>query len=369
MSDKAKKIFIAATRQNDGKTIVSLGLLRALCNRFGKVGYIKPVGQQFHMIDGEEIDKDVVLMRAVYKLEGNLKDMSPIAVPRGFTEAYIVNPNKGQLEQKVIDSFNRMSEGKDIVVIEGTGHAGVGSVFEMSNAEVARVLGASVILVSCGGIGKPIDEIMLNKAMFDAKGVKVLGAIINKVQSDKYEKVAPIVRQGLANQGVEVLGVIPHNDVLSNPTMQELLEDTKATLLSGKEDLDNTVNRIVVGAMPPHEVLDYLGPGTLLITPGNREDIILAAMSGCLPGVSKTFCISGLILTCGITPHKNVMHLIKELPIPVLLLKEDTFAVASMVDNLIVKIRPSAVKKIKAIESLVEKYVDIGKILDLLTQA
>lgn len=368
MENKAKKIFVAATRQNDGKTIVSLGILRALLNRFGQVGYIKPVGQQFQVIDGQEIDKDVALMQAVYKLGKNLKDMSPIAVPRGFTESYVMNPDRNSLQQKVVEAYGRVAEGKDIVVIEGTGHAGVGSVFDMSNAEVARLLGASVILVSCGGIGRPIDEIMMNKSMFDAKGVKVIGAIINKVQAEKYDKVAPIVRRGLANQGVEVLGVIPHNEILSNPTMQELLEDTGATLLCGKEDLDNTVNRIVVGAMPPHEVLDYLGPGTLLITPGNREDIILAAMSGSLPGVTQTFCVSGIVLTCGITPHKNVMRLIKELPIPVMLVKEDTFSVASKIDNLIVKIRPSAVKKIQAIEQLVEKYVDVPKILDLIRE-
>ncbi|MEI6438466.1 MAG: AAA family ATPase [Candidatus Omnitrophota bacterium] len=366
MESTAKKIFVAATRQNDGKTICSLGLLRALLNRFGSVGYIKPVGQQFQLIDGEEIDKDVVLMQSVYKLVGNMKDMSPIAVPRGFTESYVMNPDKNALQQKVADSYARVAQGKDIVVIEGTGHAGVGSVFDMSNAEVARLLGAPVVLVSCGGIGRPIDEIMMNKSMFDAKGVRVIGAIINKVQSDKYDKVAPIVRRGLANLGVEVLGVVPHNEVLSNPTMQELLEDTGGTLLCGKEDLQNTVNRIVVGAMPPHEVLDYLGPGTLLITPGNREDIILAAMSGSIPGLNQTFCVSGIVLTCGITPHKNVMRLIKELPIPVIMVKDDTFSVASKIDNLIVKIRPSAVTKIQAIEKLVEKYVDVGKILDLI---
>jgi BioD-like phosphotransacetylase family protein len=366
MRDKAKKIFVGATRQNDGKTIVSLGLLRALLNRFGSVGYIKPVGQHFHLIDGEEIDKDVVLMQAVYKLDGKLKDMSPIAVPRGFTESYIMNPDASVLRQKVTDAYARVSEGKDIVVIEGTGHAGVGSVFDMSNAEAARVLGAGVILVGCGGIGRPIDEIMMNKAMFDAKGVKVLGVVINKVQSEKYDKVAPIVRKGLANQGIEVLGIIPHNESLSNPTMRELLEDVKGELLSGAPALDNTVNKIVVGAMPPHEVLDYLGPGTLLITPGNREDIILAAMSGTLPGTNRAFCVSGIVVTCGFTPHRNVMQLIRELPIPVILLKEDTFAVASKIDNLIVKIRPSSVHKIATIETLVEKYVDIGKLLDLL---
>ncbi len=366
MDGPAKKIFVAATRQNDGKTIVSLGLLRAFFNRFSNVGYIKPVGQQFQLIDGEEIDKDVVLMKEVYKLSGNLKDMSPIAVPRGFTENYVMNPDKDVLQRKVRDAYGRVAQGKDIVVLEGTGHAGVGSVFDMSNAEVARLLGASVILVSCGGIGRPIDEIMLNKSMFDAKGVKVLGAIINKVQPEKYDKVAPVVRRGLANQGVEVLGVIPYNEILSDPTMQELLDDTGGTLLSGKDFLDNTVSRIVVGAMPPHEVLDYLGRGTLLITPGNREDIILAAMSGSLTGVTQKFCVAGIFLTCGITPHKNVMHLINELSIPIIQVKEDTFALASRIDNLIVKIRPSAVKKIQAIESLVEQYVDVQKILDLL---
>ncbi|MBF0386374.1 MAG: AAA family ATPase [Candidatus Omnitrophica bacterium] len=366
MGQSNRNIFVAATRQNDGKTMVALGLLRSLLNRFGNVGYIKPVGQQFHLIDGEQIDKDVVLMQAVYKLSGNLKDMSPIAVPPGFTETYIMHPDRDALQQKVSASFNRVAEGKEAVVIEGTGHAGVGAVFDMSNAEVARLLGASVILVSCGGIGRPIDEIMLNKSMFDAKGVKVLGAIINKVRADKFDKVAPVVSRGLANQGIEVLGVVPHNEVLADPTLQELLEETNGELLCGKGALDNTVSRIVVGAMPPHEVLDYLGPGTLLITPGNREDIILAAMSGSLPGVTQNFCVAGILLTCGIMPHKNVMRLIKDLPIPIILVKEDTFSAASKVDNLIVKIRPHAQKKIHEIEHLVEQYVDIGKILDLL---
>src|SRR3989338_413021 len=125
---------------------------------------------------------------------------------------------------------------------------------------------------------------MLNKPTFDAQGIEILGAIINKVYPDKYDKISSFVRKGLGQKDIEVLGVIPHNDVLSNPTMSELLEDLKGELLSGKEELENTINRIVVGAMPPHELLDSFGPGTLLITPGNREDIILAAMSGSLPG-------------------------------------------------------------------------------------
>ena len=363
------KVYVGATRQNEGKTIVCLGLLHAFKKRLGKVGYIKPVGQQFSIIDGEKVDKDAVLMKSVYKLEEKLKDMSPIAVPKGFTENYILQGNKEELKKQVIESYNRISEDKDISVIEGTGHAGVGSVFDMSNAEVAKILEAPVILVSCGGIGRPIDEIMLNKPTFDAKGANVLGVIINKVHTDKFDKISEFVKKGLARKNIETLGVIPYNDVLSNPSCRELLEDIHGSLLSGEEELDNTVNRIVVGAMSPHEALNHFGPGTLLITPGNREDIILAAMSGCLPGITKAYCVSGIILTGGVIPHKNVLHLMKEIPIPLIAVEADTFTTASKINSLIVKIRPNEVKKIKATEQLIEKYVDVDRILDLIKKA
>ena len=359
------KIYVGATRQNQGKTITCLGLLNTFLKRLHSVGYIKPVGQQFSIVDGEEVDKDVILMKSIYKLKENLKDMSPIAVPKGFTENYILKGNKEELRKKVIESYDKIAKDKNMVIIEGTGHAGVGSVFDMSNVEVAGLLGAEVILVSCGGIGQPIDEIMLNKPTFDARGVKILGVIINKVFPEKYDKINTFVRKGLEKKNIEVLGVIPYNDILSNPTLSELLEDIGGKLLTGEEELDNTVNRIIVAAMPPHEALDYFGPGTLLITPGNREDIILAAMSGCLPGVTKAYCVSGIIVTGDFTPHKNVMRLLKEVSIPVIAVKDDTFTAASKINSLIVKIRPGEVKKIKATERLIEKYVDIDRILEL----
>ena len=364
--NKELKVYIGATRQNQGKTIACLGLLSAFLKRHDKVGYIKPVGQQFSIVNGEEVDKDSILMKSVYKLKESLKDMSPIAVPKGFTENYILKGNKEELRKKVVESYDKVAKDKKMVVIEGTGHAGVGSVFDMSNVEVADLLGSKVILVTCGGIGQPIDEIMLNKPTFDARGIKILGVIINKVFPEKYDKINTFVRKGLKKKNIEVLGVIPYNDILSSPTLSELLEDIGGKLLTGEEELDNTVNRIVVADMPPHEALDYFGPGTLLITPGNREDIILAAVSGCLPGVTKAYCVSGIIVTGDLMPHKNVMRLLKEVSIPAIAVKEDTFTTASKINSLIVKIRPGEVKKIKATEHLIEKYVDIDRILELI---
>ena len=358
------KIYVAATRQNDGKTIASIGLIAAMLRRTGKVGYIKPVGQHYVEVDGHKIDEDAILVKETYHVGCDLQDMSPVAIPRGFTEDYINNPHRDDLIAQIRKAYNRVSKGKDFTLIEGTGHAGVGSVFDMSNADVAKLLGAKVVIVCAGGIGRPIDEVMLNKALFDQAGVEILGVIVNKIEPEKYDKIEPIVRKGLARKGLDTLGVMPYNPVLSNPTFEQLLEETGGQLLSGEKGLKNPVSRIAIGAMSPHEALTYFGKGTLLITPGTREDLILAAMSSCLVGMGRESCVSGIVLTGGVQPHKKILHLISRTHIPVVSVDDDTFTAATRINSLIVKIRPGDKSKIYATERLVSRYVDVDRLLD-----
>lgn len=359
-----KNIFIAATRQNKGKTMVAMGLIQALKKRFSNIGFIKPVGQRYVVVNGHKVDEDSVLVEKVCGLDCGLRDMSPVAVENDFTVKYISRPNVNKLIRQIRNSYKKISYGKDIVVIEGTGHAGVGSVFDLSNASVAKMLGSKVILISSGGIGLPIDEIMLNKALFEAKGVKILGAIINKVYPQKYDKVLHYVKKGLERKGIELLGVIPYERILSSPTIGDIKEETGAELINGEESLENRVEEIVVGAMTAHQALGYFHKKTLVITPGDREDLILGAMSPS-PSKSKTGDgVGGIVLTGNIPPHKNIMRLIKNTSIPVIALKEDTYSVASKIHDIIVKIRPSEKEKIRIAVDLVERYVNIDKILE-----
>ena len=226
----------------------------------------------------KKIDKDAVLFKKIYNLESSLSDMSPIAVERGFTENYIDHGNKEDLHQKVITSFQRLQEKNDFVLIEGTGHAGVGSVFDLSNADVAKLVGSKVILVSIGGIGKSIDELMLNKSCFDRIGVEIAGVIINKVMEDKYDKINRITRIALEKKGVRVLGMIPYVNMLTKPTVLELYESLDAEILGGEENLMNRVEKYLIGAMLPHEALNYFSKGTLLVVPSNREGLVMTAL-------------------------------------------------------------------------------------------
>lgn len=355
------QIYVAATRQNDGKTTTVLGLLDALSEVFPKIGYMKPVGQQVRQVGEHQIDKDAALMNEVFQIGGELHDMSPIAVPRGFTEDYIQHGDVTPLNKEILRAYRGVSAGKDCMVIEGTGHAGVGSVFDLCNAAVAKLIDAPVIIVACGGIGQPIDEVMLNKALFDSYGVNVLGVIVNKVISEKYDKIDKFARLGFQRKGIDVLGVLPFYPILSSPTIRQLLEDLKGVLLCGECNLEQSVSRIIVGAMPAHTALDYFKGDVLLITPGDRDDLILAAVS---VGVHEDYNVKGIILTGGIQPHKTVLEIVKQSEIPVILAANDTFNVAERLSKLIIKIRSSDHDKIATVKQLIREYVDI----DLLAQ-
>src|SRR6266550_9440908 len=277
LNSTTPRVFIAATKQNDGKTTTALGLIAALKQQYPRVGYLKPVGQRFVEIAEQKIDEDILLMDSVYQLNCPLVDMSPIAVEPDFTRKYLQTSNNDALVARIQNAFDRVAWEKDFVLCEGSGHAGVGSVFDLSNAQVARTLGAKVIIVTQGGIGKPIDEVALNQALFEKEGVEIIGVIINKVIGTKLDYVSDFARRGFKRKGLELLGVLPHERILPKPTLELIRDELKAELLSGPDHLHNLVDDVVVGAMGAQNAMSQFKRGVLLITPGDREDIIMAA--------------------------------------------------------------------------------------------
>jgi hypothetical protein len=353
------RVFIAATRQNEGKTTTSIGLLAALQKYYPRIGYIKPVGQRFVEIEEQKIDEDTVLMDQVYRLNCPLLDMSPIAVEPDFTRKYLQSSNNEALVKKIVKGFDRVAWEKDFVLCEGSGHAGVGSVFDLSNAQVAKILGAKVIIVSQGGIGKPIDEVYLNKAVFELEEVEVIGVILNKVTPDKLDFITEFARRGLRRKGLELLGVLPHRRILSSPTIAAIQEDLDARALNQRPREGKFVDNVVIGAMGPQNALRHFNVGSLVITPGDREDIIHAA-------ASSGRQLSGIILTEKLTPGNEVLRVIEDLPFPVLLSELDCYEVASRVHNLNIKTRAADTEKISVIRDLIAEHVNVEKILESL---
>ena len=362
-----RHVYLAATGQNRGKTTVSLGVLDGFQRRGLSTGFIKPVGQRTIIEDGVPADEDAVLMKTVFGLAEPLGQMSPVHIPRGFTQSYIEGRVVEDLGDRVRTAHAAFAADRDILLIEGTGHAGVGAVIGLSNAAVAAMIGAPAVIVSEGGVGRPIDEIVLNAALFERHGVHVAGAIVNKVDLDAKPGLARTLEQGLARLGIPLLGVLPYRPILSNPTLAMVLEGVHGETLHPGPDLDQVIGGVAIGAMEPEHMLERIGPRSLVIVPSDREDVIAAIVGAHRDGSSDGAL--GLVLSGGYRPSDRVIESIRRADLFATIVPEDTYAVASEVHDLLVKTHPADLGKIEEIKALVWEYLFIDRILGVATEA
>jgi len=361
---KLKNIFLSSIHQNAGKTTMSVGLYKVFLERNFKTAFMKPVGQEVVNIGDRNIDKDSYLFGSIFRLGRRYKDMNPVTIGHGFTEKYIFEPHREKLQSAITRSFANLTKGKGAIIVEGTGHAGVGAVIDCSNADVAELLGSKVIIVSEGGIGKSIDEIVLNKAMFDLKGVEVLGVIVNKVIPEKFQKIKQALEIGLERKGIKLLGIVPIEPLLSSPTVEQVRERLKLKVLCGKSNTSRRIKHTIVAAMEPHNMIHYLKDGTLVVTSGDRVDNILLAVSSHIVRDGRSFQISGIILTGGLKPNPEIIELLKKSQMPVLITPEDTYTVAAKIEHLICKIQKTDKDKIEEATRLVKAHVNIDYIIE-----
>jgi BioD-like phosphotransacetylase family protein len=380
-----RQLYLAATGQNRGKTTAALGLFEGFVRQGLNAGFMKPVGQRTVIDDGQPADEDAVLMRATFDLPESYSVLSPVHIPRGFTKAYIAGDVVEDLGEKIRRAHATFA-GHDILLIEGTGHAGVGAVIGLSNAVVAGSLEAPAIIVSEGGVGRPIDEIVLNAALFARHGVPVAGALVNKVDVVAQPGIRQVLERGLAPYDIPLLGILPVRPILSNPTLEMILEGVHGETIHEGPDLDRVIDGVAIGAMEPGHMLERVGPKTLVIVPGDREDVILTLTTAHLMGSPRTATTAeltaptldlddghagaaiGLVLTGGYRPRKGVIDAIRRADLFATLVPRDTYTVASEVHDLLVKTHAADVEKIELIKELVASNLDIDRILGVASE-
>src|SRR5215208_3650513 len=392
-----RQLYLAATGQNRGKTTASLGLFDGFQRAGLRTAFMKPVGQRTVIDHGQPADEDAVLMHEVFDLVADYANMSPVHIPRGFTKKYIAGEVVEDLGARIVAARDTFRANHDILLIEGTGHAGVGAVIGLSNAFVAAMLGAPAVIISEGGVGRPIDEIVLNASLFAAHGVAVAGAIVNKVDLDAQPGIARVLERGLALHGIPLLGILPVRPILSNPTLGMILEGVRGETIHPGPDLDRVIDGVAIGAMEAGHMLERVGPGSLVIVPGDREDVILtlttahfarrmrranAVESARIAAVAaaatneRTASVDGhegaavgLVLTGGYRPRPSVIDAIREADLFATLVPEDTYVVASEVHDLLVKTHPADRDKIALIKALVADHLDVDRILGVAAPA
>ncbi len=358
-----KAIYIATTEPDSGKSIVSLGLMQSLLGRAAKVGYFRPIIDDFKP---GEIDNHFNTVSTYFKLDIKFEDAY------AFTRSEIVrktNENKdGEIISRIIEKFKAMEERFDFVLIEGTGFTGEGSIKEFDiNVLIAKNLGVPAIIMA-SGIGKTLDEFVGNLQMaFDSfrdKGVEVLAVIANKVEPQNKTLVVSELEKYLPSK--VIVGAIPLNPVLANPSIKEIVETLDAKVLFGEAFINNQAGNYSVGAMQLHNYLLHLKENALVITPGDRADIILGALQA---NISDNYpSISGIVLTAGLIPENSIIKLIEGLSdvVPIISVQGGTFSVTNSLGSIKSQIYAENTEKITLSIKDFEKHIKVDALIERL---
>ncbi|HXR82595.1 MAG TPA: AAA family ATPase, partial [Saprospiraceae bacterium] len=352
----SKNIFIATAEPYSGKSIIAIGLVNMLLGKAKKVGYFKPI---INSDPKEKKDEHISTIIQHFGLDMNYDDT--YAFTRSQALQMIQTSSQGEMTDTIIDKFKKLEEAYDFTVIEGSDFVGEGIAFEFdANISIAKNLSAPVIIVTSAE-NKTTAQVVTNTLTvvqnFQSREVEVLAVVVNRVDSQQCDDVRQLLTLEL--QDHSIIAVIPFEKSLKSPTMKEIYARMGGQLLFGVDELSNQVDDFVTGAMQVPGFLNYLTENVVIVTPGDRGDIIISALQA---NISTSYPkVSGIILTAGILPEEPVMRLIRgsQTIVPIISVQEGTFKTTAKLDSIQSQITPDNKKKIQLAIDVFEKYVDV----------
>jgi phosphate acetyltransferase len=355
----SKAIYIATTEANSGKSLISIGLMQLLLGKTAKVGYFRPIINDYP--EGQR-DNHIDTILTYFKLPIAYEDT--YALTRSDVAAKKQQDKEDEILDIIIKKYKSLEEKFDFVLVEGTDFTGEGAIIEWDiNVQTAKNLGIPTIVV-VSGVDKTLNELVRNLNIaynsFTENGVDVLMVVANKVQTQNIELVANTLKQELPDE--VLVGAIPLNPFLGSPSLKEIVEQIDGKVLFGEEFINNQVSNFNVGAMQLRNYLTHLKEDGLVITPGDRADIILGALQA---NMSKNYPkIAGVILTGGLMPEPAIISLIEGLSdiVPMVTVKEGTFDIANKIGAIKPKIYAENDQKIIASIQNFSKYVPVDEL-------
>jgi phosphate acetyltransferase len=358
----ANTLFVTGVEPRSGKSAIVLGLMQLLSRDIQRVAFFRPI---ITSSEANGTDHDINLV------------MSQFHPDMRYSEAYSMTMQKarelinlGQHEallEKILNDFNALKERFDFILCEGTDFLGTDSAFEFDiNADIAANLGCPVLLI-CNGQKKSSDEIVASTLLtiesFEDKGIDILAAIINRVEDLNGGSMVDDLKKRIRCPECFPIYVIPEEQRLGKPTVADVVKWLNARVLYGGDMVSNLVDSYIIAAMQLGNFLNYIERGSLVITPGDRSDIILGSLASRLS--TNYPDISAILLTGGLDPSGSVRKLIEGwvgAPIPILVTEGHTFKTARVLYDLHGRIEPGDQNKIQSALRVFEENVDLAEL-------
>lgn len=351
----SKSIYITTIEPNSGKSLISLGMLRMMLNQSSKVGYFRPI---INKGENNEFDNHTNTAINYFNLDIDYKDC--YVYEQSEVVELISEGKTDEVIHNIIKKYKKLEATYDYVLIEGTDFSGDGGFTEVDvNLMIAKNLGVPVLIVGAGNNKKKkdfINTMQLTYKSFIQKEVDVIGVIANKTEVNEIEYVETELKK-IIPPNIHI-DVVPNVDFLAFPTVKEVVETLNGKILFGKQFLNNSIGSYSTGAMQLRNYITRIKKNALVITPGDRADIILGALQA---NASSNYPkIAGIILTGGLIPEDSILKLIEgvQSTIPIISVKGGTFGVSNQIGSVKPKIYASNTKKIVLALDTFDKYVN-----------
>lgn len=349
-------VLVTSTEQSTGKTAVALALARAAADRGLDVGYMKPVGTRLQSAVGKTLDEDPLLARDLLELDAGTPEMEPVVYSPTFVKAAIRGrEDPDALSDQVREQYEALSADHDGMVLEGGGSLTTGGIVDLTDADLAALLDATVVLVAPYEEPEDVDEVL---AAADRLGDRLGGVLFNVVPDAAFDDLASDVVPFLEGRGVRVYGSIPRDEDLAGVTVADLGSELGAEVLTTEAPMDARIQRFVVGAMTASEALGQLRRvrDAALITGGDRSDVLSAAL--------EASGIGCLVLTGGLRPPGAVLGRAESSDVPVLLVQTDTKTTIDRAEAVISSGRTRDADTVARMGELLVDYADVDAMLD-----
>lgn len=362
----AKKIFIAATGQNCGKTTISLSLMYMARLKYQRVGFIKPFGPKVSRFQERDVDMDAKLMAKVFDLGDKIDLMSPVVLRTGDTRRILDGYIRAEsLTERIHRACQELERECDFIIIEGAGHSGVGAVAGISNARIAKLLDAPVLMVSTAGIGSTIDDVSLNLSLYREEGATVRLVMPNKIIKSRRDEVLHYLKKAFEPQKIAVLGGFDYSPILAHPTLLSISKMLGLPLSADNDQASRIVHHTQLGAASTQRVVDLLRKSSLIVLTSSRDELlVMLSTLYHMPEYNEK--IAGLVIT-GVTPVSNInQKIIDDSKIPFMRCEERTTAeIFTTLENYVSKITAEDEEKINLVQELAESSMDFNQIDEL----
>jgi BioD-like phosphotransacetylase family protein len=349
-------LLVTSTADGTGKTAITVALAKLAQDRGHTVGYMKPKGTRLESAVGKTRDEDPMLAREVLNIDAEMHTLEPVVYSPTFVqEAIRGREDTEELRERVESNFSELAEEADVMVLEGGGQW-TGGIVELTDADVAELLDAEVLLVTEYTQPGDVDELL---AAADDIGDRLAGVLFNDISGPTLDELTDDVMPFLDGRGISSIGAVPHDEALSGVTVAELADNIGAELVTSDCPTDGRIERFSVGAMGRDGALEQFRRtrNAAVITGGDRPDIQTAAL--------QSSGVNCLILTGGYRPSQTVLGRAADEKVPVLLVQTDTRTTIDRTESVLRSGRTQRVETVERMAELLQDSVDVEELLAL----